>query len=64
VLGVRILPQGPLRSDEADPDPWVPWALADGHSIPFGHGVLFVVVGSVLLLDQVRTELGGWTSPK
>jgi hypothetical protein len=59
MLDVRFSPQGPLRSDGASLDPWVPRALAGEVRLPFGHGVLVVTDGSVLLLDQLGPRLGG-----
>jgi hypothetical protein len=62
MLGVRISPWGLLRSDGADPDPWVSRALADEHGFPFGHGVLSVIIGDAYLLDQLSQKLEEWTS--
>jgi hypothetical protein len=57
VLGERVPPWGPHRSDKAGLDPWVPRALANSALVPFGRGVLIVAGSGASLLDQLDQDL-------
>jgi hypothetical protein len=58
VLDVRVLP----RSGKAGPDLGYPRVLVGGVCFPYGHGVLVIAGGGVLLLDPFGPRLEGLTS--
>jgi hypothetical protein len=63
MFDVKVMPWGPLRSGEANPNLGLPQALVGVHGYFTGHNSLVGIGGGWCGLERLGLVPEGWSSP-